>query len=308
MRLGSNLRAQALSLIRNYRWLPATVTLASALALIAVLAAHMQLFWSVAAALSLSLSSYIWGFSEHAHRGDLYVPLNHLQRRQYAQVWNALATSRRDALMAAAGEPEEEELRRSAQRTIDNILELAFVSMQDDILEIGCGVGRIGRELAPHCHTWTGADISANMLRCASERMGGANNARFVLLDADGLRNFVEDSFDVVYATNILGHLDEMDRWRYLEEAFRVLRPGGRIFTDNIDLESDAGWSMFVNDARRYRGLERPPYMPRFSTAAELSAYANRAGFENVQSRHRSPLVILTAAKPAPLDKAVQTG
>lgn len=298
MRLRSNLRSQVLSLMRNYRWLAAAATLASALGLMVVLAFHLQSAWAVAATTSLLLSSYAWGFSDHALRGDLYVPLNHLQRRQYDQVWNALATSRRDALLAAAGEPEEEELRRSARRTIDNLLELALVSTQDDVLEIGCGVGRIGRELASHCRTWTGVDISANMLAWASDRMGGLGNARLVLLQADGLRNFAANSFDVVYATNMLGHLDEMDRWRYVEEALRVLRPGGRIFIDNIDLESDAGWSMFLNDAMRYQRLERPPYMPRFSTAAEFLTYANRAGFENVQSHHQSPLVILTAKKP----------
>jgi ubiquinone/menaquinone biosynthesis C-methylase UbiE len=177
-------------------------------------------------------------------------------------------------------------------------LELVSISNQDDVMEIGCGVGRIGRELAPHCRTWTGVDISANMLAWASDRMHGVRNAGFALLRSDGLKRFGENAFDVIYATNMFGHLDEIDRWRYLEEVFHVLRPGGRIFVDNIDLESDAGWSIFVNDASRYQGRECPPYMPRFSTAAELTAYAKGAGFENLQSYHRSPLVILTAAKP----------
>ena len=69
--------------------------------------------------------------------------------------------------------------------------------------------------------------------------------------------------------------------------------PAGGIFIDNINLECDAGWTIFANDARRFQSLERPPYMPRFSTAAELVTYAHRAGFENVQCHHQSPLVIL---------------
>jgi SAM-dependent methyltransferase len=89
-------------------------------------------------------------------------------------------------------------------------------------------------------------------------------------------------SFDVVFATNVLGHLDEIDRWRYVEEAFRVLRVGGRLSIDNIDLESDAGWKMFANDARNLGSTERPPYMPRYSTAAEFISYVTRAGFNNI--------------------------
>jgi SAM-dependent methyltransferase len=95
----------------------------------------------------------------------------------------------------------------------------------------------------------------------------------------------------------MLCHLDEMDRWRYVEEAFRVLRSGGRLLIDNIDLESDAGWKMFANDALTFGEAERPPYMPRYSTAAEFSSYASRAGFTRVAVHKRSPLVIVTAEK-----------
>jgi len=96
-----------------------------------------------------------------------------------------------------------------------------------------------------------------------------------------------------------LAHLDELDRWRYVQEAFRVLRVGGRIFIDNIDLESDQGWASFLGLVAKYLNAEQPPYMTRFSTASELMTYATRAGFEQVRSHERPPLVIMTAVKPS---------
>jgi ubiquinone/menaquinone biosynthesis C-methylase UbiE len=290
----------ASSFLRRHSWLPWFATIASALALAVTIAERLDVVWALAAVVALLGSSFVWGYSVRALK-DIsdWPPLSNWQRQEYAAVWDSLASSMNDAGAAAAGEANESRLRSSAAETVANLLDLASISAQDEVLEIGCGVGRIGREIAGHCKSWTGADISTNMLTHASARLQSLPNTRLLLLKSVGLEPFADNSVNVVYATNMLAHLDEMDRWRYVQEAFRVLRPGGRIFLDNIDLESDAGWSMFSNDAVRYRSVQRPPYMPRFSTAAEFMAYVNRAGFISPQAHHRSPLVIVIATKPS---------
>lgn len=291
-------RETASSLIRKHRWVPVatTITVACGLTLTVVMDAP---FWVLGAAAVLMFSSYVWGYSARAVKDVHWPSLDHLNRSQYAEVWDALAASPWQARAAACGEQRERAVRRSAAVPVNNLLELAMVSSQDDVLEIGCGVGRIGLELAPRCNAWTGADISENMLAYASERLRELNNVRLVKLSCVGLDELVSNSFDLVYSTNVFAHLDEMDRWRYVKDAFRVLRPDGRLFIDNVDLESDAGWSMFANGTKSSQHLKRPPYIPRFSTAGELRAYGERAGFGRVRLYHRPPLIILAAVKPS---------
>ena len=171
------------------------------------------------------------------------------------------------------------------------------LNTNDDVLEIGSGVGRIGLAIAPRCRTWTAADRSQNMLSHARARLDGVPNAKFVHLKDGGLRGIADASIDVVYCTNVLPHLDAVERWRYVQDAHRVLRPGGRLYIDTVLLDSPEGWTMMDNNLRqRLNGME-PPYAPTPSTAEELQAYYTRANFVSIRVEQTESLLIVTGQR-----------
>ena len=66
-------------------------------------------------------------------------------------------------------------------------------------------------------------DLDAAVSRAA------AGHVTPVVGDSTDLRQFEDGSFDVVFASNLLEHLERTAASQLLSEARRVLRPGGRL-------------------------------------------------------------------------------
>src|SRR3954469_17403117 len=101
-------------------------------------------------------------------------------RGDYKAVWNTLAGSKEDAYLVVSGYTDEEKFHADAEDTLDILRETVGIQGQDIFLEIGCGVGRVGRVLSPFIQQWIGCDVSANMLRLAARRLIGLPNTKLV--------------------------------------------------------------------------------------------------------------------------------
>jgi SAM-dependent methyltransferase len=90
-------------------------------------------------------------------------------------------------------------------------------------LEVGCGEGRVSRDLAARGHAMTAIDASPTLLAAAAE---AHPEGRYLLADGADLP-FADASFDLVVAYNSL--MDILDMPRAIAEAARVMKPGGRL-------------------------------------------------------------------------------
>jgi ubiquinone/menaquinone biosynthesis C-methylase UbiE len=248
----------------------------------------------------------IKAISETPRRGETTLGVVHIRRQDtvvaraaYGQVWNSpdVSGSLTSARTSVAGTADLQEYERSGDATAGDIVEYAQVTPTDTVLEIGCGTGRIGVKLAPRCGHWIGTDVSTNMLGHAREALGDRQNVSFVHLNGVDLAGIDTESVNVAYCSGVFMHLDEWDRYRYVTEARRVLKPGGRVYFDNFNLRSDEGWRLF-EDLYLMEPAARPPNISRSSTPEELQTYAERAGFEDIRVLTRGLWATVIARKP----------
>ncbi len=98
----------------------------------------------------------------------------------------------------------------------------------DRVLELGCGYGRVVKELVSKAGTLIGIDTSLSSLQLAREFMCEHGNTRFLAMDAGAL-GFRDRTFDVVLCIQNGLSAFKVDQRVLIGECIRVARPGGRV-------------------------------------------------------------------------------
>jgi SAM-dependent methyltransferase len=102
-------------------------------------------------------------------------------------------------------------------------------------LDLGCGEGRVSRDLKALGHEVAGLDVSPTMIRLARE---ADPEGEYVVADAAAVP-FADETFDLVVAFNSLMDIDDMRG--AVREAARVLEPDGRFCVCVTHPMRDAG-------------------------------------------------------------------
>ncbi len=159
------------------------------------------------------------------------------------------------------------------------------------VLDIASGDGVLAELLAPHAHSITCVDLGARVVAAARERLQGYNNVQVHQGNMHALE-FDDASFDLVLMMHALTYSEQPQI--ALNEAARVLRPGGRLLVATLARHS-------------HQSTVKPfDHVNQGFRQTELDAMGSQAGLEVVQctrvSRERRPphfeVITLLARKP----------
>ncbi|MDR1339918.1 MAG: class I SAM-dependent methyltransferase [Prevotellaceae bacterium] len=105
-----------------------------------------------------------------------------------------------------------------AERRAQYFIDLGEITSDSRVLEIGCGTGIFTEKVYSATHAGiTAIDVSPALL----EQAGKMPGVKFLVEDAMSL-SFKDNTFDVIYGSSVLHHLDMPTA---LSEFYRVLRP-----------------------------------------------------------------------------------
>jgi SAM-dependent methyltransferase len=178
------------------------------------------------------------------------------------------------------------------------ILEVAGITPETRVVDLGCGTGQISLPLAGRGAQVLAVDVSPAMIGRLKSEAG-----RLGVRTLDGLAMPIEEvvlppeSVDLVVSSYALHHLRDADKARLVTAAYGWLRPGGRLVIADMMFgrgvsgrdraiirskvaalarKGPGGWWRIAKNAARYllRVQERPVSMETWTVLLERSGFA----------------------------------
>lgn len=168
--------------------------------------------------------------------------------------------------------------------TTAEFAKLLRVGADDNVLDVGCGVGGAAVYLARTygCYVY-GIDLSVNMILTALERAaahGNGDKISFEVSDATK-RELPEESFDAVFSRDALLHV--ADKRALFERLLRLIKPGGRLVITDYCRRTKKGPDSCA-DFEGYVAERQYTLHP----IEEYAAMLREAGFVDVVAEDRS--------------------
>lgn len=135
------------------------------------------------------------------------------------------------------------------------LLQLEGLTPEDTLMDFGCGSGRMSVHAIPWLNKghYIGVDISHSMLSKAQHRVGmttpGPTCRVSWVQQSDTTFAFPDHHIDYICVFSVFTHMEHEDMFKYLQDARRVVRPGGRLILSCLPMNLEVARDIFIRSA-----------------------------------------------------------
>ena len=172
--------------------------------------------------------------------------------------WSVQQSEEASVALYSLGNPQLLDL--ATAEIVARLKEWGAVAAETDLLDIGCGIGRLLVAVAPEVRSATGIDVSTEMVKAAQRRCASYPNVTVIKGNGRGLEVFENETFDVAVAVDSFPYIRQSGyslTEHFFAESARVLKPGGQLVILNYSYsEDDEADAKEVRSLARANGLE----------------------------------------------------
>ena len=188
-----------------------------------------------------------------------------------------------NTLLRAHGEAEAMEIAVGGDFERIGVLEHALLReaglrRDSSVIDVGCGAGRLSVQLArlPDLR-YLGTDVVPTVLDFARRRTARPD-FRFIHVDRISIPA-PDETADIVCFFSVLTHLLHEESYLYLQEARRVLKPGGRVVFSFFEHATPMGETVFAANLEWVRKRIVASQLNVFLHRSDIRLWARRLGF-----------------------------
>lgn len=158
------------------------------------------------------------------------------------------------------------------------------------LVDVGCGSGRLARPISAYLKgRYLGLDLVPDLVAHA-RKIAARPDWRFEVIDHIGIPE-ADGQADMVCFFSVLTHLLHEQSYWYLEEARRVLKPGGKVVFSFLEMREQAHMRIFLDTVQVAKQQVLAP-LNVFLDRESIAIWAADLGFEVVEIRGGGDVVV----------------
>lgn len=145
------------------------------------------------------------------------------------------------------------------------------------VYDLGCGCGRTAQAL--HRSGWRGRYIGADVVPELLDELARQCPDYQTVLNVTPTIDALDASLDVVFHWSVFTHLYPAESYLYIVDAYRALKPGGRMVFSFLEMEDPRHTVVWQNNLTHLRRGDAAQQLDTFLHRDWINRFAHDAGF-----------------------------